>query len=119
MRVRLVCAGRASRWKSKHSGSSQPPSPPYSLPPLSIKNPALLFQLKQRAYTVCSSAAAAYADCCRGRTLSMAWACRAELRGLSACLGEQLSAFLEGRLERKEAGDGTRRAAQPHLPHSP
>ena len=60
-------------------------------PPSLLASPALLFQLKQRAYSVCSAAAGAYADCCRGRTFSMAWACRTELRALSTCLGEQLS----------------------------
>ena len=50
---------------------------------------ALLFQLKNRAMRQCSDTAGAYADCCRGRTVSMVWACRAPLRDLNACLQQQ------------------------------
>ena len=73
-----LCAARRPR----------PTSSPLCLSP---SPSALIFQLKQRAYAACTAVASAYADCCRGRTLSMAWACRDELKALSACLGQQLS----------------------------
>ena len=50
---------------------------------------ALLFKLKHRALNQCSDTAKAYAECCRGRSISMAWACRAPLRDLNTCLQEQ------------------------------
>jgi COX assembly mitochondrial protein 1 len=47
---------------------------------------ALFFRLKRRAFDKCDAAAKAYVDCCRGRSVSQAWACRGEARGLSSCL---------------------------------
>eukprot|EP00891_Asterochloris_glomerata_P009223 jgi/Astpho2/9223/e_gw1.00138.47.1_t len=49
---------------------------------------ALIFRLKHAAMKQCRSTAGAYADCCRGRSFSMAWACRGQLRDFSACLGQ-------------------------------
>jgi len=50
---------------------------------------ALLYRLKQRAFRECGAAAAAYADCCRGRVVSLAWACRSEAGAYNACVGRQ------------------------------
>ena len=50
---------------------------------------ALLFKLKFRALNLCSETAKAYADCCRGRSVSMVWACRAPLKDLNSCLQAQ------------------------------
>ncbi len=47
---------------------------------------ALFFKLKERAFRECSTYSRAYAECCRGRVLSMVWACRDESRLLSGCL---------------------------------
>lgn len=47
---------------------------------------ALFFKLKERAFRECSAYSKAYAECCRGRVLSMVWACRDESRLLSGCL---------------------------------
>ena len=35
---------------------------------------------------LCAAQASAFAECAAGRTLSTAWACRAQLAALSACL---------------------------------
>ena len=50
---------------------------------------ALFFRLKAKAFKTCKESADAYAQCCQGRSVSMVWACRAELKAMSACLGEQ------------------------------
>ena len=72
---------------------------------------ALFFRLKQKAFKECDDKAKAYAgwlmsdavatgcwspgnmtdvaahaDCCRGRILSVAWACRTEAKVLSSCM---------------------------------
>ncbi|KAK2079573.1 hypothetical protein QBZ16_001968 [Prototheca wickerhamii] len=39
----------------------------------------LFYRLKQKAFEECRAQGTAYADCCRGRTLSMAWKCRDEM----------------------------------------
>eukprot|EP00887_Chlorella_sp_A99_P003617 scaffold7.g3617.t1 len=55
---------------------------------------ALFYQLKQKGFEACQAYSAAYADCCRGRVISMAWACRKQLHELSDCMGTHT-----GRLE--------------------
>ena len=50
---------------------------------------ALFYRLKQAAFQRCRAHSAAYADCCRGRTLSVAWACRAQAAALSECMAGQ------------------------------
>lgn len=50
---------------------------------------ALFFKLKEKAFQTCKPVADAYAQCCSGRTISMAWACRSSLRDMSNCLGQQ------------------------------
>ena len=54
-----------------------------------IFNAALFYKLKEKAFKTCKGSADAYAACCSGRTFSMAWACRAELKEMSECLGQQ------------------------------
>ncbi|KAG7673078.1 hypothetical protein Ndes2526B_g05355 [Nannochloris sp. 'desiccata'] len=49
---------------------------------------ALFFRLKQRGFEECDDRAKHYADCCRGRILSMAWACRAEAKEFSNCMSK-------------------------------
>ena len=50
---------------------------------------ALFYKLKEKAFKTCKGPADAYAACCSGRTFSMAWACRGELKNMSLCLGQQ------------------------------
>lgn len=47
---------------------------------------ALRYRLDRKAMSDCQDYATAYAECCRGRTLSVVWTCRAPLRGLKQCL---------------------------------
>lgn len=47
---------------------------------------ALFFKLKERAFQECSEYSKAYAACCKGKVLSLVWACRDESRLLSGCL---------------------------------
>lgn len=47
---------------------------------------ALFFKLKERAFRECSTYSQAYAECCRGKVVSMIWSCRDESRLLSGCL---------------------------------
>lgn len=52
---------------------------------------ALFFRLKEKAFKECDPLARAYADCCRGRIVSVAWACRQEAKLLSACMTQYTS----------------------------
>lgn len=47
---------------------------------------ALFYRLKQRAFDDCADHAKAYAECCRGRVVSLVWSCRDESKVLSACM---------------------------------
>ncbi len=50
---------------------------------------ALFYRLKQKAFTQCESYSKAYADCCRGRVVSVVWSCRTEMKELSDCMKSQ------------------------------
>ena len=50
---------------------------------------ALFFRLKQKGFQECTPYSQAYAACCSGRVLSVAWACRGEMKALSDCMGMQ------------------------------
>ncbi|WPT17888.1 hypothetical protein PSENEW3_00005890 [Picochlorum sp. SENEW3] len=52
---------------------------------------ALFYKLKQRAFVECSEYSRAYAECCKGRVISMVWACREESRHLSDCMSRYTS----------------------------
>eukprot|EP00249_Psilotum_nudum_P000673 c12765_g1_i1 orf=304-576(+) len=47
---------------------------------------ALRSKMKARALKECDALVAKFADCAKGRTLSVAWRCRAESRELNECL---------------------------------
>ena len=47
---------------------------------------ALFFKLKERAFKECGDLSRAYAQCCSGRVISLAWSCREESKALSSCM---------------------------------
>lgn len=49
---------------------------------------ALFYRLKQKGFKECTFYSDAYAACCTGRVLSVAWACRKEMKALSDCMGK-------------------------------
>lgn len=52
---------------------------------------ALFFKLKERAFRECSAYSKAYAECCKGKVISVVWSCREESRKLSGCLSKYTS----------------------------
>ncbi|XP_057815212.2 uncharacterized protein LOC131028862 isoform X2 [Cryptomeria japonica] len=48
--------------------------------------PALRSKMKDRALKECDHYAAIFAECARGRTLSVAWRCREQAKKLNTCL---------------------------------
>ena len=52
---------------------------------------ALITLMKERALVRCKTAQRTYYECVKGRTLSVAWACREQARAMSACLSEHTS----------------------------
>jgi COX assembly protein 1 len=50
---------------------------------------ALFFRLKQKGFQECKQYSDAYAACMTGRTLSVVWACRQEMKELSTCMSTQ------------------------------
>ena len=49
----------------------------------------MFFRLKQKGFRECTPYSDAYARCCTGRVLSVAWACRQEMKALSDCMSQQ------------------------------
>eukprot|EP00897_Mesotaenium_endlicherianum_P009604 jgi/Mesen1/8672/ME000508S08052 len=47
---------------------------------------ALRSKMKARALKECDGAAKEFADCARGRVMSVVWACRAQAKQLNECL---------------------------------
>ena len=62
---------------------SRPPLLDFHLPA------ALLYRLIQKGHVECKAYSQAYADCCRGRTLSVIWTCRQQMKELSDCMSTQ------------------------------
>jgi len=52
---------------------------------------ALVTLMKERALAECHEAQREYYECVRGRTLSVAWACRERAHAMSACLNAHTS----------------------------
>eukprot|EP00039_Didymoeca_costata_P016737 m.304899 g.304899 ORF g.304899 m.304899 type:complete len:103 (-) comp16443_c0_seq1:680-988(-) len=56
--------------------------------------------MKKAAIRTCSKEAQAFAECCHGRTISMAWACNKQNNALQNCLKNNL---LDADYEREKA----------------
>ena len=67
---------------------------------------AIITLMKERALGRCREAQRAYYECVRGRTLSVAWACRERARGMSACLNAHTNAATLARMKTKWAEAG-------------
>ncbi|DBA90368.1 TPA: hypothetical protein ACH3X1_003649 [Trebouxia sp. C0004] len=50
---------------------------------------ALIFRMKQEAMQKCKQEARAYAECCKTRSISIAWACRQQFGNLNSCVAQQ------------------------------
>lgn len=69
---------------------------------------ALFYRLKQKAFEECANYSKAYADCCRGKVISMAWSCRKEMRELSDCMKQHTSRLEDLKERYLEAGSPTK-----------
>lgn len=47
---------------------------------------AFIFRMKQAAMQKCKQQAKAYAECCKSRSISIAWACRQQFGELNSCV---------------------------------
>ncbi|KAK9812535.1 hypothetical protein WJX73_006984 [Symbiochloris irregularis] len=67
---------------------------------------ALRYRLDQKAMADCKEPAQAYADCCRGKTLSVVWSCRQPLAAFKQCLQSRSNEDVMNELMRRwmEAG---------------
>lgn len=54
-----------------------------------MATPGLFYRLKQHGFKECRGYGEAYAQCCHGRVLSIAWACRKQMKALSDCMSTQ------------------------------
>jgi len=70
-------------------------------PVLKKEEEALITLMKERAVTHCGEAQRAYYECVKGRTLSVAWACRDAARAMSACLSAHTSEATLERMKRR------------------
>ena len=50
---------------------------------------AFIFRMKQEAMQKCKQEARAYAECCKTRSISIAWACRQQFGNLNSCVAQQ------------------------------
>jgi len=64
-------------------------SPLRCWPALHCAAAALFYRLKQKGFEECKAYSDAYAACITGRVLSVAWACRKEMKELSDCMSQQ------------------------------
>lgn len=49
---------------------------------------AFIFRMKQEAMQKCKQQAKAYAECCKTRSISIAWACRQQFGELNTCVAQ-------------------------------
>ena len=90
----LLCAARPQRAALRRLSTAAAAAPTHGqltflsscLPPAAA---ALFYRLKQKGFQECSAYSDAYAACCSGRVLSVAWACRQEMKALSNCMATQ------------------------------
>ena len=89
-----LCRRRRDVQRQSDGGARRPPASlilplPHAssiVPPVPA---ALFFRLKEHGFEKCKAYSVAYADCCRGRVFSMAWACRKQMHELSDCMSTQ------------------------------
>lgn len=95
-RNRRSLSGPRKVWCSaSHAPCTSPPAShyniniaPYHIILCHYPIAGLFYRLKQKAFEECRAQGTAYADCCRGRTLSMAWKCRDEMAAYSDCVSQ-------------------------------
>lgn len=95
-RNRRSLSGPRKVWCSaSHAPCTSPPAShyniniaPYHIISYHYPIAGLFYRLKQKAFEECRAQGTAYADCCRGRTLSMAWKCRDEMAAYSDCVSQ-------------------------------
>ena len=87
-----LLAGRSGRRRRLRTAADAAPSS-VQKPTLHLRAlpsaAALFYRLKQKGFQDCTSCSDAYAACCSGRVLSVAWACRQEMKALSNCMATQ------------------------------
>jgi COX assembly protein 1 len=94
----LLCTGSSGRWRRFRTAAATAPGSlqtqlhalqTSTSPAFFPSAAALFYRLKQKGFQECSSYSDAYAACCSGRVLSVAWACRQEMKALSNCMATQ------------------------------
>lgn len=84
-----MTTGRANQIRDIFARVSAPMRAPSEV--LKKEEEALITLMKERALVRCGDAQRAYYECVKGRTLSVAWACRDTARAMSACLSAHTS----------------------------